>query len=253
MTNFRVFNGSGIQNSVQNIEVNHYPEITIDLAIRKRDKWKTLSYGEYSIKDILDMLDESTSKLSGNNTVRAFQTAERLRREFPDEDWLHLTGLIHDLGNIIYYWGEPKHLVSGENYVVGQYSLLDSVNSIKLNANNPDCKCGIYNNETGLDDLILSWGHDEYMYHVLEGNDSLLPKFCHRIIRYHSFYLWHTRGAYRQLTNRKDQQELMPLVKKFSEYDFYDKMDPVPNVSLLWETYYLGLCKKYGLDGKLRW
>ena len=45
------------------------------------------------------------------NSVHAFQTAEAIRRAHPNEDWFHLTGLIHDMGKMMAFYGEPH--VSG--------------------------------------------------------------------------------------------------------------------------------------------
>ena len=34
-------------------------------------------------------------------------------------DWLHLTGLIHDLGKVMALWGEPQFSTVGDTFVVG--------------------------------------------------------------------------------------------------------------------------------------
>jgi inositol oxygenase len=47
-----------------------------------------------------DLVDESDPDNSIPNIVHAFQTAERIRLEYPNDDWFHLTGLIHDLGKV---------------------------------------------------------------------------------------------------------------------------------------------------------
>jgi inositol oxygenase len=59
---------------------------------------------KYTIKDALirlnDLIDESDPDTDVPNIVHAFQTAERIRLEHPDQDWFQLTGLIHDLGKV---------------------------------------------------------------------------------------------------------------------------------------------------------
>ena len=50
--------------------------------------------------------------VSQNDPSRLLQTAERLRKDFPEHGWLHLTGLIHDLGKIMAMYGEPQWAVS---------------------------------------------------------------------------------------------------------------------------------------------
>lgn len=47
-----------------------------------------------------DLVDESDPDVDIPNLVHAFQTAERIRADHPQEDWFHLTGLIHDLGKV---------------------------------------------------------------------------------------------------------------------------------------------------------
>lgn len=55
---------------------------------------------------------------------------------------------------------------------------------------------------------MMSFGHDEYMYHVLVGNNTTLPPEGLACIRYHSFYPWHTGGAYQHLANEEDLKML---------------------------------------------
>ena len=263
MTQLRNFADSDRQSVIENNYAMNHREMTMDLVNEKRNKWLSLSHGEYTIKEVLNMLDEfvddSDPDIDVGNSIHAFQTAERIRCEYPDEEWMHLTGLIHDLGKILCMWGEPQHLVVGDTFVVGCQHPKEIVFS-KYFSENPDTqrvcyqgKYGIYGDHCGIDNLTMSWGHDEYMYGVLEGNNSGLPKFCHKIIRYHSFYSWHVDGAYSHLASRDDNQKLLSILKKFSMYDLYSKTDEVPDCEKLWSEYYEPLCAKYGLDGKLRW
>jgi len=47
-------------------------------------------------------VDESDPDIDLPNIVHGFQTAERIRESHPDKDWFQLTGLIHDLGKVIW-------------------------------------------------------------------------------------------------------------------------------------------------------
>lgn len=58
-----------------------------------------------ALEKLNDLVDESDPDIDLPNIVHAFQTAERARLEFPEHDWLHLTGLIHDLGKIMAFYG----------------------------------------------------------------------------------------------------------------------------------------------------
>ena len=66
-------------------------------------------------------------------------------------------------------------------------------------------KYGIYEPNCGLDKIMMSWGHDEYLYQVLKANGSKLPDEAHYMIRFHSFYPWHTGGDYGHLINETDK------------------------------------------------
>merc|ERR1712157_120183 len=110
---------------------------------------------------------------------------------------------------------------------------------------------GIYQPNCGFDNCLMSYGHDEYLYHMLKGNGCTLPREALYIIRFHSFYPWHKEGQYGHLASDFDRENLKWL-KEFQTFDLYSKSDAVPNVAEVW-PYYEGLLKKYGLDGVLRW
>jgi inositol oxygenase len=80
---------------------------------------------------------------------------------------------------------------------------------------NPDChnpkfnnKFGAYSEGCGLDNVLMSWGHDDYMYLVAKENKTTLPSAGLFIIRYHSFYPLHKHGAYTHLMNDEDKENL---------------------------------------------
>ena len=72
----------------------------------------------------------------------------------------------------------------------------------------------------------MSWGHDEYLYHVVK---DYLPEEGLAMIRYHSFYAAHREGAYTHLMNEDDQHR-MEWVRKFNPYDLYSKGHEPPDV-----------------------
>lgn len=47
-----------------------------------------------------DLIDESDPDIDLPNIVHAFQTAERIRLDHPQNDWFQLVGLVHDLGKV---------------------------------------------------------------------------------------------------------------------------------------------------------
>lgn len=72
-----------------------------------------------ALEKLNDLVDESDPDLDLPNIIHAFQAAERARAEFPEHDWLHLTALIHDLGKIMAFYGEPQWAVVGDTFAVG--------------------------------------------------------------------------------------------------------------------------------------
>lgn len=47
-------------------------------------------------------------------------------------------------------------------------------------------KFGVYKPNCGLENVMMSWGHDEYMYQVLKHNKTTLPEEALYMIRYAS-------------------------------------------------------------------
>lgn len=78
-------------------------------------EWFRFDKFKMTVKDALiklnNLVDESDPDTNLPNIVHAFQTAESIRKEHPDLDWFHLTGLIHDLGKVMYLiqeWNRPR-------------------------------------------------------------------------------------------------------------------------------------------------
>jgi inositol oxygenase len=186
-----------------------------------------------ALEQLNNLIDESDPDTTLPNIVHAFQTAERARREYPEHEWLHLTGLIHDLGKIMAFYGEflydvhskefsyahmtsvgePQYAVVGDTFVVGCEWSENIVYRDESFEGNPDgrnpeynTKYGIYTPNCGLENLLMSWGHDEYMYRVLKHNGSTLPQHALNIIRFHSFYPWHSAGDYEHLMKPDDNE-----------------------------------------------
>jgi len=149
-----------------------------------------------SIKKALSMMNEfidpSDPDLDVENSIHAYQTAERIRKKYPNDKEFQIIGLIHDLGKVLFSFGEPNWAVVGDTYVLG-CRFPESIvyyNTLKENSDFDKYKeKSIYEKGCGLDNLNISFGHDEYLYQVLTQNKN--HKITERgksIIRYHSFY-----------------------------------------------------------------
>lgn len=210
-----------------------------------------------AMRHLNKLVDVSDPDLDLPNVQHLIQSAEAIRAD-GRPDWMQLTGLIHDLGKIMFLWGSDEDGTSqdeqwgmvGDVFVVG-CKLPDSCVYPEFNALNKDMAdsryntdLGIYKEGCGLDNTDLAWGHDEYLYQVLKNHKAnKLPKKAMVMIRYHSFYPWHTGGSYNQLLNKTDAQYL-EWIRDFNKYDLYTKCQKIYNLEDVVE-YYQPIAEKY--------
>lgn len=217
--------------------LNHLHQ-TVDFVRAKRAEYLPRARRKMGLWDGLEFLntlvDDSDPDTSLPQIEHLLQTAEAIRRDGHPR-WFVLTGLIHDFGKVLCLFGEPQWAVVGDTFPVGCAYAPEIVFSEYLEAN-PDSQvpeyqspCGIYEAGCGLDNVLMSWGHDEYMYHVVKDH---LPKEALYMIRYHSFYPAHRDGAYAHLMNAEDRK-YFNAVKAFNPYDLYTKAAERPDVDKL--------------------
>jgi len=236
---------------------------TMEFVTSKQEKWLKFNHMEATVMEALDMLnelvDESDPDLDLPNIIHAFQTAERIREVHPDKDWFHLVGLIHDMGKIMAFYGEPQWAVVGDTFPVGckhAASIVFGEESFKHNKDVKDTryntKLGMYKEGCGMENVVMSWGHDEYLYQVLRNHmdkvGTHIPQEGMWGIRFHSCYPWHTGGDYKYLMEEKDK-EIMEWVLEFNKFDLYTKSTKVPDIEAL-RPYYQSLVDKY-LPGRI--
>ena len=116
-------------------------------------------------------------------------------------------------------------------------------------SNNPllQTKDGIYSPGCGLDNVHFSWGHDEYLYHVVK---DYLPAEASYMIRYHSCYVIHQQREYEHLMSEHDKA-MFNWVRAFSAYDLYSKSPERPDVARL-KPFYQELIAEF-FPSKLNW
>lgn len=206
---------------------------TLEFVRQKKKEYFPLNKTSMTMKKALSLLnnfvDPSDPDIGVSNLTHAYQTAERIRLKYPENKEYQLLGLIHDVGKILYTFKEPNWAVVGDTYVLG-CRFPESIVFYDTLKYSPDYNkydnLGIYEPGCGLDKLNISFGHDEYLYMVLDGNNHLFPKKYMDIIRYHSLYPWHTEGEYREFMNTKDHQTLLG-VQEFNRFDLYSKNDKI--------------------------
>ncbi|XP_061630222.1 inositol oxygenase isoform X3 [Phyllopteryx taeniolatus] len=150
-------------------------------------EWSGCSHAEMPMMDAVmsldQLVDESDPDVDFPNSFHAFQTAEGIRKEHPDNDWFQLVGLIHDVGKVMALWDEPQWAVVGDTFPVGctfQNSIVfrDSTFQENPDDTNPsyNSKYGIYKPNIGLDSVLMSWGHDGSPQRVILFHGSLSPE-----------------------------------------------------------------------------
>ncbi len=199
---------------------------------RKMSVWQAVEF----LNTLVDQSDPDTEL---SQIEHLLQTAEAIRRDGHPR-WFILTGLIHDLGKILCLFGEPQWAVVGDTFPLGCQFSADIVFA-EFFAENPDAqhpvyqtKYGVYTPGCGLKNVCMSWGHDEYLYHVVR---DFLPAEGLAMIRYHSFYAAHRHGAYDYLMNEEDR-ELFRWVRAFNPYDLYTKSSQRPDIAALTPYYH---------------
>ena len=228
---------------------------TYDFVCQKEKEFLSFNKKEMSLWDAVDFLntlvDDSDPDIDLDQFQHLLQTSEAIRAD-GHEDWFVLTGFLHDLGKVLCLFGEPQWAVVGDTFPVG-CAFSDTIVYPEFFNQNPDSKnekynhkFGVYSENCGLDNVKMSWGHDEYLYQILK---DYLPDPALYMIRYHSFYSQHRDNAYAHLMNDKDV-EMFEWEKKFNPYDLYTKAPVIPDVEALL-PYYKELVAKY-LPKKLK-
>lgn len=258
---YRNYTNGPLQERVLNTYTLMHTYQTVEFVKQKNAKWCSFNHKQMSIMEALnlldDLVDESDPDADFPNSYHAYQTAEGIRRKHPEKDWFQLVGLLHDVGKILAIHNEPQWCVVGDTFPVGckfQDSIVFRDCTFEKNPDNNhseySTKYGIYAPHCGLDNVLMSWGHDEYMYKVLKFNNCSLPEEGFYMIRFHSFYPWHTGGDYMHLCDTKDFR-MLPWVREFNKFDLYTKTEDMPDVESL-RPYYQSLIDKY-CPGILRW
>lgn len=249
----------------------HYKKMrtkqTVDYVRRMKAKYLTFSRPMFvwdAMEQLNALVDVSDPDIALPNTHHLLQTAEALRKD-GRPDWMQLVGLLHDLGKVMFLFGcdddgtsiKEQFGLVGDIFAVG-CRLPDSAVYAEFNELNPDMQDARYNTplgqyeaHCGLDKLELAWGHDEYLYQVLKHHPQCtIPAEGLVMVRYHSFYPWHTGGSYKELLNPATDDKYLELIKDFNKYDLYSKIDKPFDMAEL-KGYYQALIVKYLGDGPI--
>ena len=262
-SSYRVYNETllNLKNTYKKSRENQ----NLDFVLKMKEEYNNREKTIINIWDALDKLnnfiDLSDPDIDLPNIQHLFQSAEAARKDDQPE-WFQLTCLIHDLGKIMYLFGNDETGTSiteqwsivGDTFIVG-CKIPDTIVYPEFNELNKDHKMydnlGIYSKNCGLENCKVSWGHDEFLYLTLMNNEHSLPPEALYIIRYHSLYLWHDKNEYSHLENDYDIN-MKYWVNKFNKYDLYSKENNLLNINELKE-YYEILISAYFKNKNLYW
>ncbi|MCA9263609.1 MAG: inositol oxygenase [Planctomycetales bacterium] len=235
--------------------LNHRHQ-TLDFVRQKHAEFLPLRKRKMGVWEALEFLntlvDDSDPDTDLTQIAHLLQTSEAIRADGHPR-WFVLAGLMHDVGKVLCLYGEPQWAVVGDTFPVGcRFS--EKIVFAEFFADNPDSQdsryqtpCGIYEEGCGFDSVLMSWGHDEYIYQVTK---DYLPLEAQYMLRYHSFYAAHRENEYTQLMNDQDR-EYFRWVRKFNPYDLYTKSADPPNLDKL-RSYYEELIAEY-FPAELDW
>jgi inositol oxygenase len=228
--------------------LNHQYQ-TYDFVMQKREEYLKFEKKEMTLWEAVEFLntlvDDSDPDIDLDQTQHLLQTSEAIRAD-GHPDWFVLTGFLHDLGKVLCLFGEPQWAVVGDTFPVGckfsEKIVYPEFFDANPDSNDPryNTKYGIYEPNCGLRNVHMSWGHDEYLYHIMK---PYLPESALYMIRYHSFYAQHREEAYNHLLDKHDH-EMFKWVRAFNPYDLYSKSPVAPNVKEL-RPYYEDLASKF--------
>ena len=253
-----------LNSRVYNFYKEQHEHQTFEFASNKTNEYYQCNKAVLSIGEVLEkmdtFIDPSDPDLDEPNSIHAYQTAERIRRKYPKNLELQLCGLIHDLGKILFAFDEPSWAIVGDTYVLGAEFPRSIVfpdtlrNNIDSKNSKYTSKYGIYKPHCGIENLTLTFGHDIYLYNVLShfknNTRHRISKRYLDIIRFHSFYPWHSGGSYKEFMNKRDY-EILEDVLEFNTFDLYSKEDPTEITNEVKE-YYARLINIY-FPEKLYW
>ena len=258
------------QNNVLNLYKNMHSHQTLQ---KKRQYSNLLLYNKpYFITELFDKLnlviDSSDPDTTFPQIYHCYQTAENIRLNYFNNDiiksihiktlfnqnewellpdkykniynttipqlynnitnwkWLILIGLIHDLGKILVlqdFGNFPEWFSVGDIYPLG----------CQFQSSNIYFNKDFYKLSPDFNNIEMTFSHDFYLANILSKSNTNLPNEAIYIIRFHSFYSWHTPHNnirnYTELASEEDWHYL-PLLKLFQKADLYSKTSILPNI-----------------------
>ncbi|KAL5790505.1 hypothetical protein ACOSQ2_005393 [Xanthoceras sorbifolium] len=119
--------------------------------------------------------------------------------------YIHIFKIIYPKFGMLHYWCTFLVGCAFDESIVHHKYFKENADYNNLAYNT---KYEVYSKGCGLNNVMMSWGHDDSMYLVAKENKTTLPSAALFIIRYHSFYPLHRSGVYKNLINKEDVENL---------------------------------------------
>ncbi|KLJ12632.1 hypothetical protein EMPG_12348 [Blastomyces silverae] len=181
---------------VKQFYLEQHEKQTVAYNIKARNDFRAKTRAHMGIWDAIEklntLIDDSDPDTSLTQIEHLLQAAEAIRRDGKPR-WMQLTGLIHDLGKLLYFFdAQGQWDVVGDTFPVG----------------------------CAFDDRII------YTSESFKKN----PDYGHEI--YGTKYGIYSPGAYMELMDEHDK-DMLEAVRAFNPYDLYSKNDDIPNAEEL--------------------
>ncbi|ETV94269.1 hypothetical protein, variant 1 [Aphanomyces invadans] len=175
---------------------------------------------------LMQLIGESTRQVSGSKVLASMVHDADVVRRNGHPDWLQLATFLRGLGMLFLLWTDDdamplrgisydQWLRHTDTWVLGR-PIPESIAHANLNDLNTDNSTHRPPTEgqRGMAHVNMPWTPDEYLYHVLEGNHTTLPREAADVIRYFSCRVWYVHDAYPDVESAADLavKELVRLV-----------------------------------------
>jgi len=128
---FRNYEDSARQDIVKRTYTEMHLKQTVEFVKQQHKNWLNFDKGEFTVMEMIEVLDalvdDSDPDNDLPNSIHDFQTAERIRKQWPDQDWFHLVCLLHDLGKVL-----ACREVAGE-HTLEQWAVLVTLSQLGAN------------------------------------------------------------------------------------------------------------------------
>ena len=242
---------------------------TFEYVTTMRQRYLTFGLTHMSFKDALDLVKtvpchefniEPDGVTTGSLRTLSYLSAEAARNA-GQPDWVQFVALLHLLGgavNIIEGASNPAFdwTIPSSSHVIGcpapsraSWSDFRYLNPDEQRGSYSSSPQGMYQLHCGLEQVLMTWTGPEYMYHLMQHNDVVVPEEGLAMLRYFTLLDWHTNNEYQHLANDNDR-DMRPFVAEFNNIRLEAQVSCTMELTdhecdRLWDDHYQYVVAKY--------